>query len=108
MSAKLPDHDILEAKARMTIQSMIRDICASIPFIMCDINSEGEPIENQQMAAPVGQNMAQLWLLWHFHTILRSGHVLPKQMKIIGEVIPRIGHGKGIRQALQGRGRVAP
>jgi len=108
ISAKLPDHDTLEANARMTIQSMIRDICASIPFIMCDINGDGEPIKNQQMAAPVGQNMAQLWLLWHFHTILRSGHALPKQMKIVGEVIPRIGHGKGIRQALQGRGRVAP
>ncbi|KAE9370036.1 hypothetical protein N431DRAFT_546040 [Stipitochalara longipes BDJ] len=105
---RLPDHDSLEANARMTIQTMIRDICASIPFIMCDINSEGEAIISQQTTTPVGQNMAQLWLLWHFHTVLRSGHLLPQQLKLIKDTIPRIGHGKGIRQALQGRGRVAP
>ena len=108
ISGNLPDHDSIEANTRMTIQTMIKDICASTPFIMCDIDSQRRSITSAQTAAPVGQNMAQLWLLWHSHTILRSGHILPQQLKVIESVIPRIGHGKGIRQALQGRGRVAP
>jgi hypothetical protein len=102
ISEKLPNHDSLEANAQMTIKTMIQDICASIPFVMCDVDGKGKAVNGPQTAAPVGQNMAQLWLLWHFHIVLRSGHVSPQQMKIIRDAIPRIGHGKGIRQALLG------
>jgi hypothetical protein len=102
ISEKLPNHDPLEANAQMTIKTMIQDICASIPFVMCDVDSKGKAVKGPQTAAPVAQNMAQLWLLWHFHIVLRSGHVSPQQIKIIRDAIPRIGHGKGIRQALLG------
>ena len=75
---------------------------------MGDIDGQGNPSKTSQATiAPVGQSMAQLWLLWHFHIALRSGYVLPHQIKVIRDTVHRIGHGKGIKQALLG-GRAVP
>jgi hypothetical protein len=77
ISGKLPNDNSPTKNAQMIIKTMIRDICASIPFIMVDIDSQGNIVKAQQTEAPVGQNMAQLWLLWHFHVSLASCHVVP-------------------------------
>lgn len=101
-------HDSLKEDAETTIKTMIREICATIPFVMSDIDSQGNTVKVSRTAAPsVGQSMAQLWTLWHFRIVLLSGYALPHQMKCIRDAILRIGHEKGIRVALLGGRAVA-
>jgi hypothetical protein len=97
---RLPNHDTIEANAQVTIKSIIRDICASVPFLMGDIDSQGNVIETSQRFGYNGQSMAQLWLLWHFHIMSASGFALSHQLMLIKETCDRIGYGKGIRQAV--------
>ena len=68
-SGRLPNHDAIEANAQITIKSLIRDICASVPFIMGDIDSQENIVTTSQRVGYCGQSMAQLWLLWHFRTM---------------------------------------
>jgi len=97
---QLPNHDTIEANAKETIKSIIRDICASLPFLMGDIDSQGNVIETSQRFGYCGQSMAQLWLLWHFRVMSTSGFALPHQLILIKETCYRIGYGKGIMQAV--------
>lgn len=102
ISDRTPSHAILEAESRSTIQTMTQEICATIPYIMCDIDSSGNPVNPLLSPAPVGQSMAQLWLLWCFHIMLASGFIPPRQMGLVRDAIRRIGYEKGIGQALLG------
>ncbi|KAF4628368.1 hypothetical protein G7Y89_g9781 [Cudoniella acicularis] len=99
---KLPNRDTLVLEAETTIQTMIRDISATIPFVMANIDREGNPISGPSTGTIFGHSMAQLWLLWHFHIVLVSGRFSPQQERVLRTAIWKIGHEKGIAQALLG------
>jgi hypothetical protein len=99
-SERLPNHDAIEANAKITIKSIIRDMCASIPFLMGDIDSQGNVIETPHRFGYKGQSMAQLWLLFHFQVMSKTGLALPHQLMLMKETLKRIGYEKGIKQAL--------
>lgn len=97
---RLPNHDAIEANAEITIKSLIRDICASFPFLMGDIDNQGNVIESSPTFGYSGQSMAQLWLLWHIYTMVISGYISPHQIILVRGTCARIGYGKGIKQAV--------
>ncbi len=79
------------AKSICVIDGMI---CASIPFVMGDVNKEGKLMDSNRKA------IAGFHLMWPLYVAKNCPYALPEQVAAVQSTLRRIGYGMGIRQAL--------
>lgn len=91
--SETPDVMALRHKAKITIQTMIRDIFASVPFSLGDVPSH--------ITAGLPKSVAGYFLVWTLKVILRCPFASEEEQHLARAALLRIGRQFGISYAVK-------
>ena len=100
-SVEQASHQHPRTEALKIIMDMIGDICATLPYIMGDLDSpDTTQIPSWSPCTLNCKSSGCVLLLWHLDVMERSGCLLPHQYSLVQRTRRRIVLGRAIRQAL--------
>lgn len=90
------DSPDLRARSIAIIQTLITEILSTVPQMMGDIDSDGRPINNQNLSRGIGA----YFLLWPIKVVKSTVSATPDQKRAAQDIFERIRDCTGMKTAL--------